>query len=197
MACIVPGAPIRGAGHSHRKAIQWRSRSKTSGRLTARIRPWAAVTSWRSTRGHIGARNHRRRVRLRGCPGVAPHQDHVSALWMGRARPMEILASQIAVMMEVQFKSGIHSDRIAQSVLPTSGRPRWCGIATLVNPSTTPSCGNAAVPPASPTPSSPRVCRTPFGARRDSCPIRTSRVPRSSGSSTTSMAPAPLPMRES
>ncbi|MDY2778134.1 MAG: glycerol kinase GlpK [Collinsella sp.] len=27
--------------------------------------------------------------------------------------PMEILASQIAVMMEVQFKSGIHSDRIA------------------------------------------------------------------------------------
>ena len=26
---------------------------------------------------------------------------------------MEILASQIAVMMEVQFKSGIHSDRIA------------------------------------------------------------------------------------
>lgn len=27
--------------------------------------------------------------------------------------PMEILASQIAVMMEVQFKSGIHSDSIA------------------------------------------------------------------------------------
>ncbi len=27
--------------------------------------------------------------------------------------PMEILASQIAVMMEVQFSSGIHSDRIA------------------------------------------------------------------------------------
>ena len=27
--------------------------------------------------------------------------------------PMAVLASQIAVMMEVQFKSGIHSDRIA------------------------------------------------------------------------------------
>lgn len=27
--------------------------------------------------------------------------------------PMEVLASQIGVMMEVQFKSGIHSDRIA------------------------------------------------------------------------------------
>lgn len=26
---------------------------------------------------------------------------------------MTVLASQIAVMMEVQFKSGIHSDRIA------------------------------------------------------------------------------------
>ena len=33
--------------------------------------------------------------------------------WVERSSAMEILASQIAVMMEVQFKSGIHSDSIA------------------------------------------------------------------------------------
>lgn len=111
--------------------------------------------------------------------------------------PMEILASQIAVMMEVQFKSGIHSDRIAAIGITNqrettvvwdrdSGQPIHNAIVWQCR-------RTAGITDAS----SPRVCRTPFGARRDSCPIRTSRVPRSSGSSTTSMAPAPLPMRES
>ena len=38
--------------------------------------------------------------------------------------PMEILASQIAVMMEVQFKSGIHSDSIA-AIGITNQRETW------------------------------------------------------------------------
>lgn len=59
---------------------------------------------------------------------------------------MEVLASQIGVMMEVQFKSGIHSDRIAAIGISNQRETTVVWDRISGQPSITPSCGNAVAP---------------------------------------------------
>ena len=109
--------------------------------------------------------------------------------------PMEILASQIAVMAEVQFKSGIHSDSIAAIGISNqrettvvwdrdSGQPIYNAIGWQ--------CRRTA----------PLVDRIVADGKSDiarpaSRPTRISRRPRSNGSSITWKAPTRLPMTAS
>lgn len=43
--------------------------------------------------------------------------------------PMEVLASQIGVMMEASLRAASILTASPPSVSPTSARPRWCGTA--------------------------------------------------------------------
>lgn len=116
-------------------------------------------------------------------------QHYPQAGWVEHD-PMEIFATQSAVMVEALAQAGLHHDQVAAIGITNQRKPPWSGTRPPVGQSTTPSSGSAGAVPRSANSSSATATSNTSARPPAWSPTRTSPAPSSSGSWTTSKAAA-------